>query len=320
MRARIQSYELAFRMQMSVPEVVRLEEETAETRALYGLDDPACREAARHSLAARGGSSSAAPGSSRSTTTAGTPTRSSSKNHGTRSAAVDKPIAGLLTDLKRRGPPRRNARGRGPRSSAAPPERRSPTAATTTRTVSASGWRAAGSRGVVHGATDEIGFHAVENRHYVTDIHATLLHQLGLDPRRLEIRGRSAGTRLRPAHPRDPGLTAPVNGLHPAASGRRDGRIVPAPRARSRQRRIRRSTERSVPGPTGVQRRRASRRESPKSPHREGKSRYEIEVGVTGQCQDSSWRALHVSHAGLRHRLATQRTVNSHLEAFRFDG
>ena len=36
--------------------------------------------------------------------------------------------------------------------------------------------------GVVHGATDEIGFHAVEDRHYVTDIHATVLHQLGLDP------------------------------------------------------------------------------------------------------------------------------------------
>jgi hypothetical protein len=45
-------------------------------------------------------------------------------------------------------------------------------------------------RGVVHGATDEIGFHAVENRHYVTDIHATILRQLGLDSRRLEVPGR----------------------------------------------------------------------------------------------------------------------------------
>ena len=44
-------------------------------------------------------------------------------------------------------------------------------------------WLAGGGlkRGVVHGATDEIGFHAVENRHYVTDIHATILKQLGLD-------------------------------------------------------------------------------------------------------------------------------------------
>ena len=45
-------------------------------------------------------------------------------------------------------------------------------------------------RGVVHGATDEIGFHAVENRHYVTDVHATILRQLGLDSRRLEVPGR----------------------------------------------------------------------------------------------------------------------------------
>jgi hypothetical protein len=44
--------------------------------------------------------------------------------------------------------------------------------------------------GVVHGATDELGFSAIENRHYVTDIHATVLHQLGLDSHRLEIPGR----------------------------------------------------------------------------------------------------------------------------------
>lgn len=44
--------------------------------------------------------------------------------------------------------------------------------------------------GVVHGATDEIGFHAVEDRHYVTDIHAKILKQLGLDSRKLEVPGR----------------------------------------------------------------------------------------------------------------------------------
>jgi uncharacterized protein (DUF1501 family) len=53
-------------------------------------------------------------------------------------------------------------------------------------------WMAGGGlkRGVVHGTTDEIGFHAVEDRHYVTDIHATILRQLGLDSRRLEVPGR----------------------------------------------------------------------------------------------------------------------------------
>ncbi len=52
-------------------------------------------------------------------------------------------------------------------------------------------WMAGGGikGGMVHGATDELGFHAVENRHYVTDIHATVLHQLGLDPHRLEVPG-----------------------------------------------------------------------------------------------------------------------------------
>ena len=53
-------------------------------------------------------------------------------------------------------------------------------------------WMAGGGikGGVVHGATDEIGFHAVENRHYVTDVHATVLHQLGIDPKRLDVPGR----------------------------------------------------------------------------------------------------------------------------------
>jgi uncharacterized protein (DUF111 family) len=44
--------------------------------------------------------------------------------------------------------------------------------------------------GHVHGATDELGFHAVENRHYVTDIHATVLQLLGLNSRHMEIPGR----------------------------------------------------------------------------------------------------------------------------------
>jgi uncharacterized protein (DUF1501 family) len=53
-------------------------------------------------------------------------------------------------------------------------------------------WMAGGGikGGIAHGATDEIGFHAVQDRHYVTDVHATVLHQLGLDPRKLTIPGR----------------------------------------------------------------------------------------------------------------------------------
>ena len=44
-------------------------------------------------------------------------------------------------------------------------------------------------RGIVHGGTDELGFHAVQDRHYVTDIHATVLHLLGLEPKRLDVPG-----------------------------------------------------------------------------------------------------------------------------------
>ena len=60
------------------------------------------------------------------------------------------------------------------------------------RVPSSDGYRASNGvkGGIVHGATDEIGFHAVEHRHYVTDIHATILHQLGIDSRKLEIPGR----------------------------------------------------------------------------------------------------------------------------------
>ena len=43
--------------------------------------------------------------------------------------------------------------------------------------------------GITHGATDELGYHAIEDRHYVTDLHATVLHQLGLDPQKLDVPG-----------------------------------------------------------------------------------------------------------------------------------
>jgi uncharacterized protein (DUF1501 family) len=111
-------------------------------------------------------------------------------NHASLCAQVDKPIAGLLMDLKRRGllddtivvwatefgrtPCAQGADGRDHHN------------------YGFSIWMAGGGvqGGVVHGATDELGFHAVEHRHYVTDVHATVLHLLGLDSHRLEIPGR----------------------------------------------------------------------------------------------------------------------------------
>lgn len=188
MRARIRSYELAFRMQMSVPDVVRLEDETAATLDLYGMHAPETRTMARQCLAARrlvergvrfvqifddGWDAHA----------------KLKENHGTRCKAVDQPIGALLKDLKRRGLLDETLVvwatefGRTPGAERSDGRDHHPYGFTV--------WMAGGGLpgGVVHGATDEIGFHAIEHRHYVTDIHATVLRQLGLDPRRLEVPG-----------------------------------------------------------------------------------------------------------------------------------
>jgi uncharacterized protein (DUF1501 family) len=111
-------------------------------------------------------------------------------NHSTCSLAVDQPIGALLEDLDQRGLLDETLVlfatefGRTPGSQGADGRDHHIFGFTV--------WMAGGGikGGVVHGATDEIGFHAVENRHYVTDIHATILKQLGLDSRRLEIPGR----------------------------------------------------------------------------------------------------------------------------------
>jgi hypothetical protein len=192
--ARIQSYELAFRMQTSVPDSLNFADETDEVHRLYGLDESATREFGMQLLAARrfvergvrfiqiqhgaGGAGTWDAHSNLKT------------NHASNARAVDKPIAGLLSDLRRRGlldetivlfasefgrtPGSQNGDGRDH------------------HIYGFSVWMAGGGirGGIVHGATDEIGFHAVEHRHYVTDIHATILTQLGLDPRHLEIPGR----------------------------------------------------------------------------------------------------------------------------------
>ncbi len=194
MAARIASYELAFRMQRSVPEVMDFADETAETRAMYGLDLPHCRDFGSQLLAARrfvergvrfiqiqhgGGGAGAwdAHGGLRA-------------NHSGNALAVDQPIGALLEDLERRGMLDEtivvfaSEFGRTPGTQGSDGRDH--------HIFGFSVWMAGGGlkRGVVHGSTDEIGFHAVEDRHYVTDIHATILQQLGLDSRRLEVPGR----------------------------------------------------------------------------------------------------------------------------------
>ena len=192
--ARIASYELAFRMQRSVPDVVDFSQETAETKSLYGLDQPHSKDFGMTLLAARRmvergvrfvQIQHGAGGAGRWDAHSGL-----KNNHATNARAVDQPIGGLLEDLERRGLLDEtivifaSEFGRTPGSQGADGRDH--------HIFGFSVWMAGGGLkgGIVHGATDEIGFHAVEDRHYVTDIHATILHQLGLDSRKLEIPGR----------------------------------------------------------------------------------------------------------------------------------
>ena len=192
--ARIASYELAFRMQRSVPDVIDFSNETAATKKMYGLDLPHCSEFGAQLLAARrlvergvrfiqiqhGGGGAGAWDA-----------HAALKDNHTRLAlAVDQPIGALLEDLDQRGMLEETLVifatefGRTPGSQGADGRDHHIFGFTV--------WMAGGGlkRGVVHGATDEIGFHAIEDRHYVTDIHATILKQLGLDSRQLEVPGR----------------------------------------------------------------------------------------------------------------------------------
>jgi hypothetical protein len=193
LRARIKSYELAFQMQTSIPDTLQLEKEPEATRAMYGIDTAESKQFGEQCLAARrliergvrfvqifhgggGGGDWDAHSEIKS-------------NHTKLAAQVDKPIAGLLKDLKQRGLLNDTLVVFGTEFG------RSPGAEGTGRDHHPQGfcaWLAgAGIKGgVTHGVTDELGFHAVEDRHYITDIHATVLHCLGLDSHRLEIPGR----------------------------------------------------------------------------------------------------------------------------------
>ncbi len=193
LRARIKSYELAFQMQTSVPETLQLDKETEPTRALYGLDKPATKDFGQKCLAARrlvergvrfvqifhgGGGGGAWDAHSE-----------IKSNHTKLAEEIDLPIAGMLKDLKQRGMLKDTLVVWGTEFG------RSPGAEGTGRDHHPQGfcaWLAGGGvkGGIVHGATDELGFYAVEKPHYITDIHATTLHLLGLNSHKLEIPGR----------------------------------------------------------------------------------------------------------------------------------
>jgi hypothetical protein len=196
LRARIRSYELAYRMQQAVPAAMDVAAEKAHIQKLYGLDQANTRVAGERLLTAR----RLVERGVRFVQVYPTPYgawdshQKLKENHGKLCPMVDGPIAGLLQDLEQRGlskdvvvvfctefgrTPGMEQRGGGKEGRDHHPHG---------FTVWLAGAGIKG--GTVCGATDELGYHALEPGRYVTDLHATVLHLLGLDGRKLEIPGR----------------------------------------------------------------------------------------------------------------------------------
>ena len=186
-QARLESFELAFRMQSEAPELLDISGETQETLNLYGIDQQPTDNYGRECLIARRLSE------------AGVRFVQASHNywdqhselkekHGELAGQVDKPIAGLLTDLKRRGLLDETLVmwggefGRTPTAQGNNGRDHNPHAFTW--------WFAGGGvkRGFSYGQSDDFGFYAAEDKVHVHDLHATLLHILGLDHEQLTYR------------------------------------------------------------------------------------------------------------------------------------
>ncbi|HXX93795.1 MAG TPA: DUF1501 domain-containing protein, partial [Planctomycetota bacterium] len=196
--ARIAAYELAFRMQSHAQEVVDIRSETAATRALYGLDDRVTQEFGLRCLLARRmvergvrfvqlycGDTNGWDGHS-----------DMAGNHGKLCAQSDRPVAGLLKDLKSRGLLDTTLVvwggefGRTPMSEGSDGRDHNPHGFCM--------WMAGGGvkGGQALGATDPVGLRAAEERTHVHDLHATILHLLGIDHTRLTYRHQGRNQRL----------------------------------------------------------------------------------------------------------------------------
>ncbi|MEQ9411392.1 MAG: DUF1501 domain-containing protein [Fuerstiella sp.] len=201
LEARLNSYDLAFRMQTRAPEVFDLTRETRETLDLYGIGTAPTDDYGRRCLMARrlvengvrfvccvsGGG----PGNMQWDAHADI-----EENHLRKASETDKPVAGLMKDLKRRGlldetlvlwggefgrsPEAQGGKGRDHHNLGF------------TMLMAGGGIRG----GQVVGATDDIGLRAIESPHHFRDIHATMLHQLGLDQHQLTYRHQGRDERL----------------------------------------------------------------------------------------------------------------------------
>jgi hypothetical protein len=201
--ARIESYELAFRMQTAALSVVDLNRETAATRAMYGLDDKQTADFGHKCLLARrlveqgvrfvqlysGGGHLEETWDGHSDCI---------MNHKTHAGETDKPIAALIKDLKQRGLWDETLIVWGGEFG------RTPTSEGVNKPGRDHDWHGfsmwlagAGVKGgQAIGATDELGFKAVEERCHVSDLHATILHLMGIDHTRLTYYHQGLNQRL----------------------------------------------------------------------------------------------------------------------------
>ncbi len=185
--ARIRAYELAFKMQAQAPEAVDLKDESEATKKLYGIDDPVTATMGRNCLLARRlvergvrfvqlyhGAGSKWDAHAK-----------LEENHTKYCAEQDKPVAALLQDLKERGLLDETLViwggefGRTPMSEKGDGRDHNPTGFTI--------WMAGGGvkAGTTIGTTDDLGLRAVEDKLHVHDLHATILHLMGIDHTRL---------------------------------------------------------------------------------------------------------------------------------------
>jgi hypothetical protein len=205
--ARIQSYEMAAKLQLSAPEVMEVKGESEATRRMYGMDEPVTEEMGRRCLVARrliergvrfvqlwSGADNGFPRRNWDSH------ENLAKDHWDMGVAMDKPVAGLLKDLKSRGLLADTVVywttefGRMPCSQGSKGRDHNPFGFTS--------WLAGGGvrGGVSYGATDDWSYKAVDKPVYCYDVHATLLHLLGIDHTRLTYLHNGINRRLTDVH------------------------------------------------------------------------------------------------------------------------
>jgi hypothetical protein len=200
LEGRIESFELAFRMQTEAPGLQDLSNESEATKKLYGLDNPITEDFGRQCLMARRFSEKGVRFVQVSHTYKWDQHEHLKRDHEQNAAEVDKPIAGLLRDLKSRGLLEDTLVlwggefGRTPTAQGSDGRDHNPEAFTM--------WLAGGGvkAGLSYGATDDYSYYSVVDKVHFHDLHATILHLLGLDHKRLTYRYAGRDFRLTDVH------------------------------------------------------------------------------------------------------------------------